>query len=267
MQINQENMRTELAKLIQSLLSLPEIATIRIVEVQITRGETFLDDKLQQAIQQSYHDCYSDIDLHVIVDASKAAPDLLARYAERWERFGFRADAVLGAMTSPSNVCRMVLKNGMRYDLVFEFSPAFTVTAPTSSPSGSLWPIEHVNRFWFIQIQALGKLYRNDYLISLHLANSNLNETLVQQMVLRDKQYGTTHHCYGYREEIAYLRYQNQCPILTRQQPFDMIAAQLWCAALAYDELVQQFDPGYEPRSPFFLEIWKCYEQNRLAER
>ena len=45
--------------------------------------------------------------------------------------------------------------------------------------------IENINRFWFIQIQALGKLYRKDYLISSHLANMNCNETLVMQIVLR----------------------------------------------------------------------------------
>lgn len=54
--------------------------------------------------------------------------------------------------------------------------------------------------------------FRNDFLISSHLANVNINETLVLQMVLRDLKYHTNHHRYGYKEEPAYLKYTAQCP-------------------------------------------------------
>ena len=74
------------------------------------------------------------------------------------------------------------------------------------------WSLEKIYQFWFVQIQALGKLYRNDFLISSHLANSNINETFVQQMVLRDLKYHTNHHQYGDKEDLIYLKYTGQCP-------------------------------------------------------
>ena len=80
-----------------------------------------------------------------------------------------------------------------------------TLQSQNNAYSNPNWPIENINRFWFVQIQALGKLYRKDFLISNHLANMNLNETLVQQMVLRDMEHGTNHHRYGYVEKIAYM--------------------------------------------------------------
>ena len=107
------------------------------------------------------------------------------------------------------------------------------------------WSIENVNRFWFVQIQALGKLYRKDFLISNHLANMNLNETLVQQMVLRDMEHGTNHHRYGYEEQIAYMSNRNKCPIKTENDYFNIIADKIYCAALTYDELTLLFYPEY----------------------
>ena len=124
------------------------------------------------------------------------------------------------------------------------------------------WPAESVNQFWFVQVQALGKLYRNDYLIGDHLANRNLNETLVQQMVLRDLKYGTNHHRYGHKEELTYMKYKNECPAKTDDIVFQRISEKIYCAALAYDELTSVFYSDYEKRSKNFFEIWECYEQN-----
>ena len=74
----------------------------------------------------------------------------------------------------------------MRYDFGFEFeyndtAEFITLQTEEDKCNNPNWSIENVNRFWFVQIQALGKLYRKDFLISDHLANMNLNETLVQQ--------------------------------------------------------------------------------------
>lgn len=91
----------------------------------------------------------------------------------------------------------------------------------------------------------------------------NLNETLVQQMVLRDMKYGTNHHRYGYEEELIYVKYQGMCPMKSGNDTFDLIADKLYSAALAYDELTKIFYPEYEGRSEIFFEIWKCYEENR----
>lgn len=267
MQINQEIVLCKCRQLVDTLLSLPEIEQIKIGDVLIQKDKPS-NQKLQQAVSQSYHDCYSDVDLTVTVRTCSTDPALQANYAKQLMRFGFHADILLGAMIAQSNVLRVVLKNGMRYDMVFEFLPdekAVSLPIAVSEEKVTLWPPETVNRFWFIQIQALGKLYRKDFLISAHLANTNLNETLVQQMVLRDEQYGTTHHRYGYQDEISYLEHLNKCPIQTGNARFDWIADQLWCAALTYDELMLKFDSVYQPRSSDFLTIWKCYETNRLS--
>lgn len=117
------------------------------------------------------------------------------------------------------------------------------------------WPMENVNRFWFVLIQALGKLYRKDFLISNHLANVSINETLVQQMVLRDIQYGTNHHRYGNEEENAYLKHKGKCRFQTGNDTFNLIADKLYCAAITYDELTALFYPDYEKRSSNLFEI------------
>ncbi len=125
------------------------------------------------------------------------------------------------------------------------------------------YPIENVDKFWFIQIQALGKLYRKDHLISSHLANRNINETLVQQMILRDLKYQTNHHRYGYEEELTYLKYTMLCPYQSGNVVFDDIADRIYATALACDELAALFYDSYEPRSKCFFDIWEYYEEER----
>ena len=85
---------------------------------------------------------------------------------------------------------RMIFRDGIRYNFGFEFEYADHLKLdlgkqPDADEENDHWPTDNINRIRFIQIQALGKLYRKDYLISSHLANMNCNETLVMQMVLR----------------------------------------------------------------------------------
>jgi hypothetical protein len=142
----------------------------------------------------------------------------------------------------------------MRYDFGFEFEYADNIKLdlgeqPDAGEQNDNWPAENINRFWFVQIQALGKLYRKDYLISCHLANMNCNETLVMQMVLRDLKYGTNHHRYGYAEELEYMKDLGKVPYRTGDQTFDRIADYLYAAALTYDRLIKKFYPHYHNRS------------------
>ena len=218
---------------------------------------------------KSYHDCCSDVDLAVLVTLSAKETVTESEYMKRIDRFGIGEENCLGfCFVEGNNMYRIIMKNGMRYDFGFEFS--FDESAePVSFElkeeeySHPNWTRDNVNRFWFMQLQALGKLYRNDFLIGSHLANMSLNETLVQQMVLRDMKYGTNHHRYGYEEELTYLKYKGKCPMKTGNDTFDLIADKLYAAALAYDELTKEFYPEYESRSEIFFEIWKCYEENR----
>ena len=253
--------------LVNKLLSLPEIECIKIRKLEICQSNKA--EMIKSAVNECYHDSYSDIDLCVIINLSAKggiSPDEYVKHIEHW---GFPSELLLGICFVPENsMYRIICKNGMRYDFGFEFvlqdnTPVINIKPNNEQKSNAKWPIENINRFWFIQIQALGKLYRNDFLISSHLANMNINETLVQQMILRDLKYNTNHHRYGYREELTHLKYTGQCPYKSGNATFDYIADRIYAAALAYDELVAFFYDNYEPRSKDFFDIWKCYEEQR----
>lgn len=269
--INKEIVERELTKLIKNILTLEEIDSIRIRDI-IMKEDSIVSKKISQAIERSYHDCYSDVDMHIVVKINPRDTMTFLEYMKRIDRFGLSKEDCLGLIFDKgNNICRIVLKNGMRYDVSFIFEYDDTADIIEMQPeekeySNSNYPLENVNRFWFVQVQALGKLYRKDYLISDHLANINLNETLVQQMVLRDMKYGTNHHRYGYEEEPAYLHNKGKCFIKTQDEIFNRIADKLYCAALTYDELIALFYPEYEKKSDNFFDIWKCYEENRLSE-
>lgn len=272
MQINRETIQKELDNFISTIFLLPEIVCVKVRNIVINNGENpdTRAGKLQEIMDKSYHDCYSDVDLSVVVKISGKDTVTPAEYMKHIERFCINTDKCLGfCFIEENNMYRVIFKNGMRYDFGFEFifdDSAKPIVLPEKKEeySNPNWPLENINRFWFVQIQALGKLYRNDYLISSHLANMNLNETLVQQMVLRDMEYGTSHHRYGYKEEVAYWNNKNKCPIKTGDESFDIIADKLYCAAVTYDELIGAFYPDSEKRLPVFMELWECYEQNRI---
>lgn len=226
-------------------------------------------EKLSEAIDKSYHDCFSDVDLSVVVRISPNDPSMPDEYVKRVDRLGICAENCLGITLEGNRLQRIVLKNGMRYDLGFEFqyddnAQQINYGSEEEEADNPNWPGKNIDRFWFVQIQALGKLYRKDFLISSHLANMNLNETLVQQMVLRDIKYGTNHHRYGYEEELAYVKYENNCPIKIENDTFNMIADKLYCAARAYDELTKIFYPEYKERFSDFMRIWECYAMSEI---
>lgn len=185
------------------------------------------ETEILEAVDRGYHDCYSDMDLSIMVRLSPK------------NDLGFDFD----------------------YDAMADLIILSTFEKEYSNPR---WPIEKVNQFWFMQIQALAKLYRKDFLIGNHLANMSLNETLVQQMVIRDIKYGTNHHRYGYEDELGYIKYKNKFPIYTSNECLNLIADKLYCAALSYDELTKSFYSEYKARSPYFFEIWNSYELARL---
>ena len=269
MQINKETVITELDKFINCIFLLPEVDCIKIRDVIIPKDEP-RGAKLQDAMDKSYHDCYSDVDLSVVVKILPNDTRTEAEYMRRIDRFGVNLDRCLGfCFVAENNMYRIIFKNGMRYDFGFEFeyddnAEFIQLQQKQEDIENQNWSMENVNRFWFVEIQALGKLYRRDFLISSHLANMNLNETLVQQMVLRDIEHGTNHHRYGYEEKLAYVNNKNKCPIKTGNEDFDMIADKIYCAAITYDELTLLFYPEYKSRCSDFMEIWKCYEESRI---
>ena len=270
MEISIEIIKRELDNFINKIFLLPEINCVKIRDVVIKKGAK-REKKLEEAMDKSYHDCYSDVDLSVVVNISSKDTISPTEYMKHIERFGITTDKCLGfCFVEENSMYRIISKNGMRYDFGFEFEYSdtaefITLQCKEDECNNPNWPIENVNRFWFVQIQALGKLYRKDFLISNHLANMNLNETLVQQMVLRDMEYGTNHHRYGYEEPIAYMSNKHMCPIKTENDYFNIIADKIYCAALTYDELTLLFYPEYKTRCSDFMEIWKCYERGKVT--
>lgn len=256
-----------LLSLAERLFRQPECLRLEIRQVSISREDfaqpQIRDRLLSEAMDASWHDAFSDIDMTVGVRCIQEPP------LDWLRRAGVDESHCLGFFCVPeSGACRVVFRDGHRYDfsIVTETQPQQRLPVG-GSPEQPRWPREAVNRFWFVQVQALGKLYRQDYLIARHLAHMQLNETLVQQMVLRDLRLGTNHHRYGGREEAVYQQYMGECPAGTGEAAFDEIASLLYCAARAYDELTRAFYPDEAARTPVWLNIWQQYEQYRREQQ
>lgn len=266
-EIDRNYVELSFLRYIDNLLSLPEIEGVKLCDIVIQNNES-KEANVKEALNQSYHDCYSDSDISIIVNLPTNSKITPLEYMKHPSRFGITPDKYLGFFkTVDSGIYRIIFKDGTRYDFGFEFryDDSFKDVELQAEPerySNPKWPIEKVDEFWFIMIQALGKLYRRDYLISSHLVNININETLVQQMILRDIERGTNHHRYGYSEKLIYHKYEGQNKFVTGDETFDMIADKLYAVALAYDELTKEFYPEYEERSEVLFDIWQCYNEN-----
>ncbi|MBQ4640474.1 MAG: hypothetical protein IJB69_08175 [Clostridia bacterium] len=260
------NMEQELKALAGRAFSLPEVQAMRVRDVVISRG-MMLETQVKEAVDRSWHDCLSDVDLCVKVHLSPESNVTEDMYMARPDRFGFGRGACLGrSFIAENKMWRLVMKNGMRYDFGFEFEwsdRGVMLSLPAREAEGENpnWPLENADRFFFVQVQALGKLYRRDYLIADHLAHMGLNDTLVQQMVLRDMEKGTKHHRYGDGEERTYEKYLSACPVLSGDESHNRIARKLYAAARAYDENMTVFYPDWEGRTENLLDIWRCYEK------
>ena len=267
--LSRESMEAAFEKYLKAVFELPEITGAVVKNTAINRKN--MDTAGKQAFKAGYHDCFSDVDLLLKVRLPSDGSVTQDQYMKRIDRFGVSSAAALGWFYVPENkLYRIVFRDGMRYDLGFEFEYAENMRLdlgeqPEAGERNDSWPADNINRFWFVQIQALGKLYRKDYLISGHLANMNCNETLVMQMVLRDLRYGTNHHRYGYAEELEYVRDLGKSPYGTSDRAFDRIADRLYAAALTYDRLAKEFYPRYQNRSAGFFAIWDCYKASEQS--
>lgn len=123
---------------------------------------------------------------------------------------------------------------------------------------------EKINNFWFVAVQALGKLMRKDYLISTHLAHMLIQEGIVLQMVMRDKEKNTSIHKFGYAEELDYLNIFNNEDVYfkkTSDETYNYISKLIYSAVKSYDRLVPLLNASYKSRIENYLDIWSCYYQ------
>ena len=265
--ITKEAMLQDFERFLGVIFALPETVSVQSQGITLERElrPQALREQARAIVQRSYHDLLSDLDLKVTVRLSPGDPAGPDGYMGLTARYGLTDDACLGIARIPENrTLRVVKRNGMRYDLGFEFvlDPAAGFVAAQAAGRAPTPDEAAADRFWFVQIQALGKLYRGDYLISDHLAHVNLNETLVLQMRQRDARYGANHHRYGHREALDYLSHlEKACPYRGEDAAFSRIAHKLYAAALSYDALAGKVHAAYQARGDLFLSIWADYEQ------
>jgi hypothetical protein len=135
-------------------------------------------------------DGWSDLDLHVDLPRSAEPVELLA---------GLEVWSVTAEVTATRQILRAVIIDGRRVDLVITGG---RVSLPERAADN------HVRA---LAAQAAAKLGRGDRLIGLHLTLDLARHCLVQAMLLRDRDQGTTIHRYGSErdalaDEIAGLR-------------------------------------------------------------
>lgn len=271
-EINKNIIYEELKTKIEKIFSLPETSAVKIkgIVIEKTQDKDYIYKMAKQAVEISYHDVLSDIDMSVTVKLSSKDAITKEQYVKMLDRYGITRDCCLGFVYIPENTMyRIILRNGMRYDLGFEFiyddnvDNIIAISNTSIENDNEKWPLVNIDRFWFVQVQALGKLYRNDFLIGDHLANININETLVQQMVLRDIKYGTNFHRYGNKEELEYLKAdENECPYKRDNKVFNQIAAKIYASSITYDKLTLHFYPEYKGRKELLFDIWEYYDHS-----
>jgi hypothetical protein len=223
--INKVTMAQELTKLLIRVFQLPEVIKVQIREIEIFSPDE--EDKIRQSVEECYHDILSGIrfDISFYIKADENAP--IYHFLEEMQKDGKAEEGHEGRHEGKQDK----------------------------------WDLKKVDSFWFVEIQAIAKLMRGDYLIADHLANIQINETLVAQMIERDLLYETNFHRYGYREVLDYKSDEIPgCQVEGQDKTYNMIADKLYSAAISYDRLIQRLNPEYEERRHILFEIWKQYE-------
>lgn len=264
--ITKKFMYQEVKKILESLFSLPELENIIIKGVEISSLEE--EHAINLALDNCYHDTYSDVDIEMKIKLGRGEYNSTSPiYADCLGRLGF-GDDILGmshyCTEERGEVIRLCKTNGMRFDLITTAECSEDI--PLLPHTNISEDLRKINNFWFVAIQALGKLMRKDYLIASHLAHMLIQEGLVLQMIIRDNEKSTNFHRFGYGEELEYLTIINQEDILfanTSDDYFNHIARLLYSAVKSYDSLSLSLNNSYKSRLKNYLEIWSCYHQNR----
>lgn len=272
MNINKEVMEQEARSFLSVLFTLPEVEKVQIKDVFILS----MDDNrnIKEGLEQCYHDKYSDVDINVYLRLhSNDYYDETPIYKKYFSRLEIQ-DRIFGIIfqkrVEDKEGMRICLNNGIRIDFSCfcrcdETAKLLKYTQTSIEDNGKLsykYDFEKADWFWFVAVQALGKLMRKDYLISSHLAHMLIMESLVAQMLMRDNQYNTNFHRYGYSEKLEYLKvettYINEFKI-HNDETHNHIAELLYEAVVSYDELQMKFSASYVSRLKLFIEIWSEY--------
>lgn len=275
-EINKETMKEEIRQRLISIFSLPETKFVIIKKLYIpkTTDHETLEDLSTEAASRCFHDFVSDIDIHVhagLPPENAADPEA---YLSRIDRFGFDGNSCLGKVfLKESSMYRIIQKNGMRYDFIFDLTEdphtEKLLLSPdvkeSDYPSVKLWPAENIDRFWFEAGYALTRLYRDHYLQADQQANLLLNETLLLQstpVYAADISFRRR----GSQDVPAYsLVNRHNCPYQTEIPGFSAISEKIYAAAVTYDRLITQRTSTYPKQSRNLFAIWDYYHKNYLA--
>lgn len=279
MKINKETMAEETKAFLKTIFSLPEIEKVAIKDIIITSLEDEMH--IQEGLDKCFHDKFSDVDFNLWIKLSRedfeGETPIYKKYFPRLglleEIFGVAFNGRMDETTCKEGM-RICLKSGFRMDVTcFTHYDETAVTLPQSDLRKHMlikqennfwedWDLDKIDTFWFVAIQALGKLMRKDYLIADHLAYMLLMEGLVIQMVMRDNQYGTNIHRYGYGEQLDYLMVEMadaEAFKVADDEVYNEIVTHLYRAVVSYDRLAQKANPLYKSRVETFFEIWRTY--------
>ncbi|NLO09507.1 MAG: hypothetical protein GX129_06505 [Clostridiales bacterium] len=280
MVINKSTMEYELTALLQRIFQLPEVNKVKIRDIDIFSADD--SQKIRESIDKCYHDILSDIDVGIHVTLHTDDIGNGHGYHSNPQRIGLSRDNYLGLAFSDGDrlfqMLRVILKSGIRFDI------GFYITEDSTAPIYNIpqvkedeikdegkywkrWDLQKADSFWFVEIQALAKLLRGDYLIADHLANMQINENLVAQMVDRDDRLGTNFHRYGNHESLDYLNaMKSECPYSDCDDVYNMIADKIYAAAVTYDRLIKKLNPMYEERRSIFFKIWEQYISEKESD-
>lgn len=276
MNINKDIMGMEARKLLSVLFTLPEVEKVAIKDVIITSMED--EENIIKGLDECYHDRYSDVDIVVHIrlhpnDFNSETPI----YKKHFRRLKLEEN-IFGLSfvkrIKDKEGLRICLNSGIRIDFtcfcmqdetVLELPKVENERFKVSKQKDKFWEdwsIEKVDNFWFVSVLALGKLMRKDYLISLHLAHMLTEESLVAQMIIRDNDYNTNFHRYGYEEIIDYLTVAMDGASVFKKgnhDTYNYIVDLLYRSVISYDRLILQLNQSYESRVDIFLKIWESY--------
>ncbi|MDO4282635.1 MAG: hypothetical protein Q4D02_03285 [Clostridia bacterium] len=266
MSINKEIMKLEAEKFLKTLFVLPEIKRIFIKNIEISNIDD--EESIEKSLSLCYHDNLSDIDLTAEVYVSyEDYKDTEPFYKKYFSRLGMKDEIFsiyfINKRDKNEDVLRICLKNGIRIDftcILYSTKEASCLEYVNDKQDIFENDVDRINQFFFIAVQALGKLYRKDYLIADHLAHMLIMEGLVLQMEERDKKTNTKFHRYGYSEELEYRNVTVKEPFfLTSDDTFNDIADRIYRAVVAYDNLSLKLNKKYISKMDIFFNIWKGY--------
>lgn len=172
MQISRQTMQLQTVEILKALFALPGFDSVSIKGISPASPDD--SQAVLSAIDASWHDILSDVDFKVRIAVHPSLRSLAKPLSHTLLSLMGLTDGILG-LSIQGNACeiqeeavetvRLCLATGYRADIIFEIQWNENVP-PLSACENAPCP-SPCDAFWFIAVQALGKLLRRDYLICL----------------------------------------------------------------------------------------------------